>query len=127
MKSDAPLKELRRIVRLPDEAGRVHALNEWIDNYVASCANFVAWGNEHFDAIPPEAKSLFLEYRRQVAKRSVAAKVSELISEGERNDSPISPALLFSLTVIVPEGVEHPRKRQARERAELEAKEAAAS
>lgn len=58
---------------------------------------------------------------------AIAHLSSELISEGERNDSPISPALLFSLTVIVPEGVEHPRKRQARERAELEAKEAAAS
>lgn len=127
VKSDAPLRELRRIVRIPDEPGRVHALSQRIDNHVASCANFVAWGDEHFDAMPPEAKSLFLEYRRQVAKRSVAAKVSELISEEERNDSPISPALLFSLTVIVPEGVEHPRKRQARERAELEPKEATAS
>lgn len=118
MKSDAPLKELRRIVRLPDEAGRVHALNEWIDNYVASCASFVAHGDEYFDAAPPEVKNPFIERKRYIAKRSVAEKVSELVSEEERTGSPLGTTTLFSLSVIVPDGVEHPRKRQAREQVE---------
>lgn len=125
VKSDAPLRELRRIVRIPDEPGRVHALSQWIDNHVASCANFVMLYSESSDS-SPDAR-LLNERNQCVAKRSVADVALELVSEDRLNHISFGKSILFSLSVIVPEGVEHPRKRQARERAELEAKEASAS
>lgn len=129
MKSNAPLHRLREIVRLQDEAMRVYALEEWIDRCTANIASSAT--SSHQERLISGAETHHA--RVYAAKRQIAKLVSDISCEVDIDvlGSDAKPdgnlTTLVTLTVIVPEGVEHPRKRQARERAEAAQAEGMAS
>lgn len=118
MKSNAPLRKLHRIVRMPDESARVHALDEWIENRTATVAVASELSNEANDIA--QLKQRFMEKNTESALKCLREVISQDETDVIGDDAKTTGrrCVWTSLTVIVPEGVEHPRKRQAREQVE---------
>lgn len=119
MKSYAPIRKLEEILCIESHAERLRAFRKWCDNHVAQCFAFVRLPEEvlasHLDA----KKDLFRH--DQVARHNIAKQISDLVvCDEKRKDLQALISLRYSLCVIVPEGVEHPRKAQHRAEARVE-------